>query len=157
MRRSTRITRSALALLGVITLALTATACAEEDTTALRQIQPGQTVFIRGYDQDADKGDRAQVEQKPSNLWVIPEETEFRTTKQGDFKVEVTLDDKGQWHIVQLNGVRTGYDHDNCLSNEEQYAVMDDKNPVVDNGEQKHDGDTSNDDCAKGGDVPAEQ
>lgn len=164
MRRSARTTRVIMALVGVSTLALGATACAEEDTSALRQVQPpkaGQqpvTVFIDGWDNDSDKGDKALVEYKPElGTWVIPNEAAFRTTKQGDFVVELKLmaptkDTPPVWRVINLNGTKVGYDHDACQANNELYAAMIAK-PVFDKDESPN-GDGSNDDCVKGGDEP---
>jgi hypothetical protein len=164
MRRSARTARIALALLGVTALAFTATACAEEETTALRQVQPpkaGQqpvTVFIDGWDNDGDKGDKALVEFKPElDTWVIPNEAAFRSTKQGDYVVELQLvaptkDNPPVWRVINLNGTEVGYDHDACQANNELYAAMIAK-PVFDKDESPK-GDGSDDDCARGGDKP---
>lgn len=171
MRRSARTTRILLAATGVIALALGSTACTNEDTTALRQVQPPKfdaskkpeanyvTVFIDGWNEDGDKGDKAEIEKKAglNDTWVIPNEAAYRTTRQGDFKVELRLyaaDKKTKtppvWKVINLNGVEVGYDHDDCQGAEELYAAMVDTNVKFDKNESPN-GDGSNDDCVKGG------
>ena len=45
--------------------------CVGQDTSALGQIKPGETVFADLWNEDNETGDEALVEQKPSGLWVI--------------------------------------------------------------------------------------
>lgn len=176
MRRSTRTARFALALIGATALAFTATACADEDTSALRMVQPPKyntalpasenyvKVFIDGWNDDGDKGDKAEIEKKAdlNDTWVIPNEAAYRTSKQGDFVVELRLyaaepktDNPPVWKIHNLNGVQVGYDHDSCQGAEELYAGMVDKGHKFDKNESPK-GDNSNDDCVKGGEPDAE-
>lgn len=177
MRRSARNTLKALVVsIGITAFALTATGCAEEDTTALRQVQPPAydpakgiagsyvSVFIDGWNNDGDEGDQAEIEKKAglNDTWVIPNEAAYRPTKQGDFKVELRLyaaDPKTKtppvWKIINLNGTPVGYDHDNCQGAEELYAAMATKNVMFDKNESPN-GDGSNDDCVKGGEPDSE-
>lgn len=176
MRRSARTTRLALVLFGVTALASTATACAEEDPSALRMVQPPKynaalpadenyvKVFIDGWNNDGDDGDQAEIEKKAglNDTWVIPNEAAYRNSKQGDFVVELRLyaaDPKTNtppvWKIHNLNGIKVGYDHDSCQGAEELYAGMADKGHKFDKNESPQ-GDGSNDDCVKGGEPDAD-
>ncbi|MFB4314994.1 hypothetical protein [Actinomadura sp. 21ATH] len=111
---------SAVVLLPVLGL----TASCSTENTALRQIQPDTTVYIDGWDEDADAGDRAMVEQKPSGMWVVPANAPFRTRRVGGFTVRVTLDAKRGFVVNDLGGTAVGKDHDNCLENGETYAFV---------------------------------
>jgi hypothetical protein len=114
------------------------TGCFGPDPTSIRLLKPDATksVFIDGWDQNAEKGDRALVEQKPSKMWVIPLDAEYRTTKQGEFTVEIVLDPARGYVIKNMNGVQVGRDHDDCLSGgEELYAFPFDANVKLDNFE----------------------
>lgn len=93
-----------------------------EEPTALRLMSPGSTVWIDGWNQGAKVGDRSLVEQKPSGMWVVPTEAEYRTSKQGEFTVEITLDPQRGFVIVNMNGVLAGTDSDDCLADGETYA-----------------------------------
>jgi hypothetical protein len=104
------------------TIGLTAS-CTTENT-ALRQIQPDTTVYIDGWDEDADRGDRAMVERKPSGMWVVPSNAPFRARRTGGFTVRVTLDAKRGFVVDDLGGTRVGRDHDNCLEDGETYAFV---------------------------------
>ncbi|QFG24290.1 hypothetical protein [Actinomadura sp. WMMB 499] len=142
--------RSAAALLPV--LALTA-ACQEQPENALRQIQPGTTVYIDGWDQDGDYGDRALVEQKYSKMWVIPQNAPFRYSRSGGFTVQVKLDARRGFVITDLGGVRVGRDHDYCLEEGETYAFMDvPANALSWEPTATDDTDVSSDDCVVGPD-----
>lgn len=137
-------TLTAAALLPV--LALTA-ACQNEPENALWQIQPGMTVYIDGWDQSNDVGDQALVEQKTSQMWVIPRDAEFRYSRGGGFTVEVQLDRGRGFVVTDLGGVRVGRDHDYCLEDGETYAFLD-VEPATLRWEQNIvDGDVSSDDC----------
>ncbi|MEW2354644.1 hypothetical protein [Spirillospora sp. NPDC029432] len=111
---------SAVVLLPVVGL----TASCTTENTALRQIQPDMTVYIDGWDEDADAGDRAMVERKPSGMWVVPANAPFRTRRVGGFTVRVTLDAKRGFVVTDLGGTAVGKDHDNCLENGETYAFV---------------------------------
>ncbi|MFD0854774.1 hypothetical protein ACFQ07_21220 [Actinomadura adrarensis] len=132
-----------VALLPVV--ALTASCTAEK--TALRQIQPNTTVYIDGWDQDADRGDRALVEQKPSGMWVLPSNAPFRTRRGNDFVVRVTLDPRRGFVVTDLGGTRVGKDHDNCLEDGETYAFMAVPAGSLNWEPAGGNADTSNDDC----------
>lgn len=104
---------------------LSLTACSVQGEGVLRQIRPGDTVFIEGWDEGITSGDEAEVEQKPSKVWVIPIDAPFRRQKDDIFKVEVELTKEGVFVIKNMNGVQVGRDHDDCLaSSGEVYAKM---------------------------------
>ncbi|OLT29565.1 hypothetical protein BJF79_10580 [Actinomadura sp. CNU-125] len=105
-------------------LALTA-ACQSGPDNALWQIQPGMTVYIDGWDQDGDVGDRALVEQKTSKMWVVPRDAPFTYSPRNGFTVEVKLDAARGFAVTDLGGVPVGRDHDHCLESGETYASMD--------------------------------
>ena len=98
-------------------------ACGAADNSELRQIKPGNTVYIDGWDEDGDRGDQAQVEQKPSGLWVVPLQAHFRQAKGNGFDVRVELTKDGLWR-VDPEGAQVGRDHDDCLEDAEAYAQM---------------------------------
>src|ERR1700754_303279 len=91
-RLTTRM-RTPAAAAAMLSVCVAATACSMEET-ALRQITPNAVVYIDGWDQDGDRGDRALVEQKPSGMWVLPAYAPFRDRSGGGFTVRVTLDPK---------------------------------------------------------------
>lgn len=95
------------------------------ESTALRQIQPNATVYIDAWNEEADAGDRALVEQKPSGMWVVPSNAPFRTSRVNGFTVRVTLDPKRGFVVTDLGGTKVGKDHDNCLEDGETYAFLD--------------------------------
>src|SRR6201991_3688501 len=59
-RLTTRM-RTPAAAAAMLSVCVAATACSMEET-ALRQITPNAVVYIDGWDQDGDRGDRALVE-----------------------------------------------------------------------------------------------
>ncbi|HET8670990.1 MAG TPA: hypothetical protein VFM05_10295, partial [Candidatus Saccharimonadales bacterium] len=95
-----------------------------EDPTSIRLLQPNKdvSVYIDGWDEGGDAGDRALVERKPSGMWVLPLNAAYSTTKTGGFTVEIRLDPARGFVVVNMNGVKTGEDHDNCLAEDEVYA-----------------------------------
>jgi len=118
------------------------------DTTALGQIQPGDTVYADLWNEDADEGDQALVEQKPSGLWVIDTSVHFREKRSGDYVVEIMLDPElGTFVIVDMGGVKVGEDHDDCLSmsDSEHYALMKESDYKFEKSVGSTD--NSNDDC----------
>lgn len=123
------------------------TASCGTETTALRQIQPNTTVYIDGWAENADEGDRALVEQKPSGMWVIPSNAPFRIRRTGGFTVRVVLDPKRGFVVTDLGGVSVGKDHDNCLENGETYAFLDVPSTSLRWEPTGTDTDTGNDDC----------
>lgn len=130
--------------IAAIGAALVLSACGAQDDGVLRQITPGQTVYIEGWDSFASSGDEAQVEQKPSGAWVIPMEAPYRFVQSDVFKVRVELTLEGQFIVRDMGGVKVGRDHDNCLAAGEAYAKMDvpsDKLQWEDNKGGKPDGD----------------
>lgn len=156
MRRSARTIRFSIAILGVSAFALTATACTEADDTSLRQLSPGSTVFIDPWDQDNERGDEAQIEQLPGvklatgkirdGEWVIDTDQTFRTKQEGDYKVKIHLTENtvvngkkipAYWEVVELNGVKVGYDHDNCLPENGTYVVILDDKMQFESGSDK--------------------
>ncbi len=72
--------KRALTVALIAAAATTLTACGS-DNSELRQISPGTVVYIDAWDENGDRGDQAQVEQKPSGLWVVPLQSHFRKTK----------------------------------------------------------------------------
>ncbi|REE95919.1 hypothetical protein [Thermomonospora umbrina] len=117
--RYTTLTATVLSVLAVTT------ACSSTENSALRQIQPNTTVYIDGYNQAGDEGDRALVEQKPSGMWVVPIDAPFRASRVGGFTVRVTLDPRRGFVVTDLGGIVVGRDHDNCLEAGETYAFLD--------------------------------
>lgn len=118
------------------------------DTSALGQIQPGATVYADLWDEDADEGDQALVEQKPRGFWVIDTSVHFREKRSGDYVVEIMLDPEiGNFVIIDMGGVKVGEDHDDCLAinGSEHYALM--KDPDYEFEKPAGSADTSNDDC----------
>ncbi|WP_157995688.1 hypothetical protein [Thermomonospora amylolytica] len=99
--------------------------CTSPEQSALRQIQPNATVYIDGWDQDGDEGDRALIERKPSGMWVVPVNAPFRANRVGGFTVRVTLDPKRGFVVTDLGGTQVGRDHDDCLEEGETYAFLD--------------------------------
>ncbi|GAA3749824.1 hypothetical protein [Salinactinospora qingdaonensis] len=137
-------------LLAVIVLvALVASGCAPRDDGILRQIPPGTTVYIDGWDEHGDKGDQALVEQKPSKLWVVPMDAPYRNKRSGDFTVEITLNNEGVFVVEDLGGIQVGQDHDNCLASGEVYVLMEVPKNKLTEEPAKSNPDTSNDDCAR--------
>ncbi len=130
----------ALAVLGLVA------GCATENT-ALRQISPGATVYIDGWDEKADDGDQALVEQKPSGMWVLPVDAPFRTRPGKGFTVKVTLDAQRGFVVSDLGGVRAGKDHDDCLEAGETYAFVDVPAASLQWEKEPRRTDKSNDDC----------
>ncbi|WP_433324499.1 hypothetical protein [Spirillospora sp. CA-294931] len=124
-----------------------ASACSQ-DETALRQIRPNAVVYIDGWDQDGDRGDRARVEQKPSGMWVLPESAPFRGRPGGEFTVRVTLDPKRGFVVTDLGGVKVGKDHDDCLATNETYAWLGVPQSSVQWEPEPGNDDGANDDCA---------
>jgi hypothetical protein len=120
--------------------------CAAEKT-ALRQIEPNAVVYIDGWDENADDGDQALVEQKPSGMWVLPIDAPFRTRPEKGFTVKVTLDPKRGFVVTDLGGVKAGKDHDNCLEAGETYAFMDVPLQSIQWEKEPANADDSNDDC----------
>lgn len=98
--------------------------CSEEKS-ALRQIRPDSVVYIDGWDDRTDWGDRALVEQKPSGLWVIPLDAPFRATRSKRFDVQVKLDPARGFVVTDLGATQVGKDHDDCLEIGETYAFVD--------------------------------
>ncbi|WP_157963774.1 hypothetical protein [Actinocorallia populi] len=136
----------ALAVLGLVA------GCSAENT-ALRQISPGATVYIDGWDDSADSGDQALVEQKPSGMWVLPVDAPFRVRSGGDFTVKVTLDSRRGFVVTDLGGTLAGKDHDDCLEAGETYAFVDvPATGIRWEGEPRRT-DSTNDDCQV---IPAE-
>jgi hypothetical protein len=144
---STRIGATILALAG---LAVTLTGCGG-DKTMLGQIEPNSnvTVFADMWDENADEGDQALVEQKPKGVWVIDTSVHFSNKRSGDFDVEIRLTDEGQFEVVDMGSTLYGYDHDNCLSphEPEHYVRMLDTSIQDDPKDSKESSDDSNDDC----------
>ncbi|WP_344397785.1 hypothetical protein [Actinomadura alba] len=130
----------------MLSVCAAATACSA-DETALRQITPNAVVYIDGWDQDGDQGDRALVEQKPSGMWVLPANAPFRTRSGGDFTVKVTLDPQRGFVVTDLGGVRVGKDHDDCLADGETYAFLGVPASSLRWEPERSNPDTSNDDC----------
>ncbi|GGU98356.1 hypothetical protein GCM10010182_13700 [Actinomadura cremea] len=141
--------RSAAALLPILALTV---ACQNEPENALRQIQPGTTVYIDGWDQDGDVGDQALVEQKFSKMWVVPQNAPFRYSRTGSFTVAVKLDARRGFVITDLGGVRVGRDHDYCLEEGEIYAFMDVPAERLRWERPTDEPDASSDDCVVGPD-----
>jgi hypothetical protein len=135
-----------LATAAVIAVLLGTASCTVENT-ALRQIPPNAQVYIDGWDEDADKGDQALIEQKPSGMWVVPINAPFRTTRVNGFTVRVTLDPKRGFVVTDLGGIRVGKDHDDCLEEGETYAFMNVPAASLRWEPATGDADTSNDDC----------
>ncbi|MFC5753214.1 hypothetical protein [Actinomadura rugatobispora] len=133
----------AAALLPVLGL----TASCTTENTALRQIQPNATVYIDAWDEDADEGDRALVEQKPSGMWVVPSDAPFRSRRVKGFTVRVTLDPRRGFVVTDLGGTRVGKDHDNCLEQGETYAFLDTPPSSLRWEPARADSGASNDDC----------
>ncbi|GAA2454345.1 hypothetical protein GCM10010191_86530 [Actinomadura vinacea] len=123
------------------------TASCTMENTALRQIQPNATVYIDGWDEDGDTGDRALIEQKPSGMWVVPSNAPFRSTRVNGFTVRVTLDPKRGFLVTDLGGVRVGKDHDNCLEDGETYAFLTVPPTSLEWEPPSKDTGSSNDDC----------
>jgi hypothetical protein len=122
--------------------------CVGQDTSALGQIKPGETVFADLWNEDNETGDEALVEQKPSGLWVIDTSVNFRNTRKDNFDVQVTLDKTtGTFKVLDMGKTKVGKDHDDCLSvnDPEHYASMGDTSITFE--PDKGDSDTSNDDC----------
>ncbi|MFD0900914.1 hypothetical protein [Actinomadura sediminis] len=142
-------TRTAAALLPVLALTV---ACQDQPENALWQIQPGMTVYIDGWDQDNEVGDQALVEQKSSQMWVIPRNAEFRYSPGGGFTVEVKLDRARGFVVTDLGGVRVGRDHDSCLEDGETYASLDVRPDALRWEQNVDEGGGSNDDCVVGPD-----
>ncbi|MDR7327904.1 hypothetical protein ACH45F_03280 [Catenuloplanes sp. NPDC020197] len=115
--------RSLAALLALAVAAPVLGACSGTDTSELRQIKPGSAVYIDAWDENGDRGDQAQIEQKPSGLWVVPLQAHFRQTKGKGFDVRVELTRDGLWR-VDPEGTQVGRDHDDCLEDGEAYAQM---------------------------------
>ncbi len=133
-------------IFGILAVLGLAAGCAAENT-ALRQIEPKTTVYIDGWDENADKGDQALVEQKPSGMWVLPVDAPFRAKRGGGFTVQVTLDPQRGFVVTDLGGVRVGRDHDNCLEAGETYAFFDVPAGNLQWETAQKKADTSNDDC----------
>ncbi|RSN67788.1 MULTISPECIES: hypothetical protein [Actinomadura] len=136
--------RAAAACLPVLTMAA---ACPNEPLNALWQIQPGMTVYIDGWDQDNEVGDQALVEQKTSQMWVIPRDAEFRNSRSNGFTVEVQLDRRRGFVVTDLGGVRVGRDHDYCLEEGETYVTLDVRPETLRWEPAPDDVDVSGDDC----------
>ncbi|MDR7275905.1 hypothetical protein [Catenuloplanes atrovinosus] len=113
--------------LSVLLVAVAATpvlgACGATDNSELRQIKPGSAVYVDAWDETGDRGDQAQVERKPSGLWVVPLQAHFRQTKGKGFDVRVELTADGLWR-VDPEGAQVGRDHDDCLEDGEAYAQL---------------------------------
>jgi hypothetical protein len=120
-----------------------------EEPTSIRLLQPDKdtSVFIDGWDQGGKAGDEALVEKKPSGMWVIPLNAEYRTTKQGEFTVEIRLVPDRGYVIMNMNGVKTGKDHDDCLAEDEVYAFPNNDKVKLDAEKDAGPTDKSNDDC----------
>jgi hypothetical protein len=115
--------RSLAVLLAAVATTPMLSACGGTDTSELRQIKPGTTVYIDAWDEDGERGDRAQVERKPSGLWVVPLQAHFRQAKGKGFEVRVELTREGLWR-VDPEGAQVGRDHDDCLEDGEAYAQL---------------------------------
>jgi hypothetical protein len=157
---NSRLRRWLLAGAAIVALPLT-TAGWCDDPTSIRLLQPNaeRSVFIDGWEQANEAGDEALVEQKQSGMWVIPLNAEYRNNKTGEFTVEIRLDPAKGFIIVNMNGVKTGKDHDNCLAEDELYALPLDEavaNAMKNNMEtDKGPSDDSNDDCLLTSDTKA--
>ena len=138
-----------LALVGAVLVGgVSLTACAGEDTSALGQIQAGQTVYVDLWDEAGDGGDEALAEQKPSGLWVIDTSVAFRHQREGNFDVQVRLNkETGSFEVLDMGTTKVGKDHDNCLSlnDHEHYALM--KDTSIEFEKDAGPGDNANDDC----------
>jgi hypothetical protein len=145
-RLGTRGMRTPAVAAATLSLCAAAAGCSMEET-ALRQITPGAVVYIDGWDEDGDLGDRALVEQKPSGMWVLPANAPFRRTSGSDFNVKVTLDPRRGFVVSDLGGVQVGKDHDNCLADGETYAFLDIPANSLPWEPERSNPDTSNDDC----------
>src|SRR5262245_1907564 len=144
MRRTN--SRGLAAVAALLPVAGLASACSTEQS-ALRQIRPGAVVYIDGWDEDADSGDRALVEQKPSGMWVVPSNAPFRSRRVNGFTVRVTLDPKRGFLVTDLGGTRVGKDHDNCLEDGETYAFVTAPSSSLNWEPTRTETGTSNDDC----------
>lgn len=109
------------ALLAVFGVLLTG--CAAENNL-LRNIPPGTTVWIDAWDENEETGDEAQVEQKPSGLWVLPLDARYALQSDTMHTVKVTLTKDGRFVIEEVLGTAVGVDRDNCLADGETYADM---------------------------------
>lgn len=129
-------------LAAVIGLALPG--CGTAVDGQVRQVRPGTTVYIDGWDESGDDGDQALVEQKPSGLWVISLDSDFRWQPSDEFQVAVTLDDDGRW-IVDPSMYKVGKDHDDCLADGETYVTLKEDTPIEFERDRPRSND--NDDC----------
>ncbi|MFI5843250.1 hypothetical protein ACIA8K_26420 [Catenuloplanes sp. NPDC051500] len=127
-----------------VAAATTLSACGS-DNSELRQIRPGAAVYIDAWDEKGDRGDQAQVERKPSGLWVVPLQAHFRTAKSKGFNVRVELTAQGLWR-VDPEGAEVGRDHDDCLEDGEAYAQLIPAESAI-KWEPDNSSATNNDDC----------
>src|SRR6478672_483968 len=147
--RNIRSVIAAVTLAGSLTL--TATACGKQtgDPTVLRQIKPGSTWYIDGWKDDKGKnnknvGDQAEVEQKPSGLWVLNVDASVSKKRTRSNQVEVTLDKHRGFVVLDMGTTQVGKDHDDCLAADgETYAQMDDKSITF----EKNKGGSGDGDC----------
>ena len=117
----------------VLPVASVSTACGAQKNgpTVLRQIKPGSTWYIDAWNDDKGKknknvGDQAQVEQKPSGLWILNLDAAIKKTRTSSNQVKVTLDKKRGFVILDMGTTQVGKDHDDCLAADgETYAQMD--------------------------------
>lgn len=130
------------ALAAVIGVALAG--CGTAVDGQVRQVRPGTTVYIDGWDESGDDGDQALVEQKPSGLWVISLDSDFRWQRDGDFRVAVTLSEDGAWTVDPYD-VKVGKDHDDCLADGETYVTLVEEATVEFEADRERRND--NDDC----------
>ncbi|WP_146779046.1 hypothetical protein [Actinomadura craniellae] len=138
-----RYTKTAVVAVSILA---TAAGCASEQT-ALRQIRPNAVVYIDGWNQKGDEGDRALIERKPSGMWVIPVNAPFRGRRVGEFTVRVTLDPRRGFVVTDLGGTRVGRDHDDCLETGEIYAFLDVPGNTLNWEPDAADTGVANDDC----------
>lgn len=147
MLKSRRVVALALAAL---TAGITLTGCSGQDTSALGQITPGSTVYVDLWNENGEAGDQAELEKKPSGMWVINTAANFRATRDGDFQVEITLDPRRGYVVKSLGTTKWGQDHDNCLSvngDNEHYVFLDFAPPQSQYEGDPDNVDASNDDC----------
>lgn len=111
-------------LLGLAALGLLLTGCTTENNL-LRNVAPGTTVYIDAFYEQGEVGDQAQVEQKPSGLWVLPLDARYTLQPDAQHTVKVTLTRDGRFVIDDVDaGTMIGVDRDNCLADGETYVLM---------------------------------
>jgi hypothetical protein len=115
--------RGITAIAVVIAALFVLNGCATENNI-LRTITPGTTVYIAGWDDRADKGDQALIEQKPSGLWVVPLDAYYLMQPDAQHTVRVTLTPEGRFRVEAVGNILLGTDHDACLADGETYVEM---------------------------------